>query len=55
MVDPINRILAEANAYYRISFDPPHAAHPDEYHDLKVVVDQPGLTARTRTGYYAEP
>ena len=27
----------------------------DEYHTLEVKVDKPGLTARTRTGYYAQP
>ena len=30
-------------------------AHADEYHDLKVVVDKPGLTARTSSGNYNQP
>jgi len=51
----LNRAYADASAYYRISFDPPPAAHADEYHDLKVVVDKPGVTVRTNTGYYNEP
>jgi hypothetical protein len=31
------------------------ADHANEYHDLKVLVNQPELTARTRTGYYNQP
>jgi len=55
LVDQLNRCVADANAYYRISFDPVQAAHADEYHDLKVVVDKPGTVVRTNTGYYNEP
>jgi len=51
----INRCVSEANAFYRISFDPVHAEHADEYHELKLVVDKPGLTVRTDRGYYNEP
>jgi hypothetical protein len=29
--------------------------HADEYHELEVKVDKPGMKARTNTGYYAEP
>ena len=47
--------LEDAKAFYTISFDSPPADHPDEYHDLEVKVDKPGLKARTRTGYYAQP
>jgi len=28
---------------------------PNEYHALDVKLDKPGLTARTRAGYYAQP
>lgn len=51
----IDRCVADANEFYRISFDPPPPDHADEYHDLNVQVDQPGLTVRTNTGYYNEP
>jgi VWFA-related protein len=51
----IDRCVAEANAFYTLSFDPPKASAPNEYHDLKVVVDQSGVTVRTRTGYYGQP
>jgi VWFA-related protein len=47
--------LADAKAYYTLSFDSAVAAHPDEYHTLQVKIDEPKLTARTRTGYYAQP
>jgi VWFA-related protein len=51
----IDRCVADAGAFYRISFDPPHAEHADEYHDLKVELKDPELTARTFTGYYNQP
>jgi VWFA-related protein len=55
----ITRLLAEcvsdAKAYYTLSFEAPPADHPNEYHSLEVKVDKPGLIARTRTGYYAQP
>lgn len=51
----INNVIAEANTFYSISFNPPPAQHTDEYHDLKVLLGKPGLLARTNTGYYNEP
>jgi VWFA-related protein len=51
----INRCVQDAGAYYTLSFDPPRAAQANEYHDLKVLVGQPGLTARANTGYYNQP
>jgi VWFA-related protein len=51
----IDRCIADASAYYVLTFNPPPAAHPDEYHELSVEVAKPGLKARTRTGYYAQP
>jgi VWFA-related protein len=47
--------LKDAKGFYTLSFDSPPADHPNEYHSLEVKVDKPGLKARTRTGYYAEP
>jgi len=47
--------LADANTFYTVSFDVPHAASADEYHELKIQVGKPGLTARTSAAYYAEP
>jgi VWFA-related protein len=51
----IARAEADANAYYVLSFDSPPADGPNEYHALDVKIGKPGLTARTRTGYYAQP
>jgi VWFA-related protein len=51
----IDSCIQDATAWYTISFDPPRADKPNEYHDLKVEVDKPGLTARTSTGYYNQP
>jgi VWFA-related protein len=51
----IDQCVADASAYYVLSFKPPVAAHPNEYHDLTIQIDKPGLKARTRTGYYAQP
>jgi hypothetical protein len=51
----LQKCLADTEAYYELSFVPAPADHRDEYHNLLVQVAKPGLTARTRTGYYAEP
>lgn len=55
LVGQINRCVADANTFYRISFNPAAAEHADEYHELKVIIDKPGAVARTNTGYYNEP
>jgi VWFA-related protein len=41
--------------YYEISFVPPAAGRADDYHQLEVKIDKPGVVARTRQGYYAQP
>lgn len=46
--------LPDAQAFYTLSFDSARADHPSEYHSLQVKISNPGLTARTRTGYYAQ-
>ena len=51
----IANCVVDAKAYYTLSFDAPPADHPNEFHSLEVKVDKPGLIARTRTGYYAQP
>lgn len=52
--DLIATSVADAKAYYTLTFAPAVAGHPNEYHDLQVEISKPGLTARTRTGYYAQ-
>ena len=51
----IVRAVADANAYYQLSFDSAPANKVDVYHALEITVDKPGMTARTNTGYYAQP
>lgn len=55
LASQIEQCAREATAYYTIGFTPPPADGPNEYHELKVRVDKPGLTARTDTGYYNQP
>ena len=47
--------VADANAFYVLSFDGLPGDGPNEYHALEIKIDKPGLTARTRSGYYAQP
>lgn len=51
----IDRCVTDAKTYYVLTYNQPPAAHPDEYHDIVVKVDKPGLKARTRNGYYSQP
>jgi VWFA-related protein len=51
----IENCVRDTSWFYRITFDPFAAEHLDEYHDLKVETDRPGLMARTNTGYYDQP
>jgi VWFA-related protein len=51
----LTRCLEDTASWYEITFDPPAAERPNEYHRVEITVDKPGLTARTRTGYYAQP
>ena len=53
--DQIASCIDEARSYYTLTFDPAAAKHVDEYHELAVHVDKPGLKARTSTGYYVQP
>jgi VWFA-related protein len=55
LAQQIASCVADIDTFYTLTFDPPLAAHADEYHTLKVELSQAGLTARTTTGYYDEP
>jgi hypothetical protein len=46
---------ADANIFYVLSFDALPGDGPNEYHALEIKIDKPGLAARTRSGYYAQP
>jgi hypothetical protein len=49
------RCLDETNSFYEINFNPPPAEQPDEFHAIQLQIRPPGLTVRTRNGYYAQP
>jgi VWFA-related protein len=51
----LQKCLSDVAPYYEISFVPTPAERPDEYHHLEIKLAKPGLTARTRQGYYAQP
>ena len=55
LASQIDECIADANMFYSISFDPPPTEHPNEYHDLTLVVAKAGMTVRTTTGYYDQP
>jgi len=55
LVGPMNECIDNARTFYTLTFDPPLAAHADEYHSLKVDLNRPTLTAHTSTGYYDQP
>lgn len=55
MASQIDSCIHDTDAFYTITFNPPRADHANEYHDLKVVIDKPGLKATTNTGYYNQP
>jgi VWFA-related protein len=55
IADEIAKGAADASPFYVLSFQSGRADRANEYHSLEVKVAKPGLTARTRTGYYAQP
>ncbi|HEY2546488.1 MAG TPA: VWA domain-containing protein [Candidatus Acidoferrum sp.] len=50
----LRKCLADTGAYYELTFDPAIPDQPNEYHHLEIRLAQPGLTARTRQGYYSQ-
>ena len=50
----ITRCVEDADVYYTLTVDAAPADRPDAYHALAVKVATPGLTARTRNGYYVQ-
>jgi VWFA-related protein len=51
----IEQCVADVDIYYTLTIDTAPAERPDEYHAIDVKVATSGLTARTRSGYYAQP
>jgi hypothetical protein len=47
--------LADLQSWYEITVPTSRADRPNEYHQIDVKTDKPGLITRTRDGYYAQP
>jgi VWFA-related protein len=52
---PLKACYGDIAPWYEITFGAAPADHANEYHHIEIKVDKPGLTARTRDGYYAQP
>ena len=46
---------SDAACFYTLKINSPPSERPNEYRAISISVDKPGLKARTRTGYYAQP
>jgi VWFA-related protein len=55
LVSSINDCARDSGPFYSVTIEPAPPDQPNEYHELKVRVDKPGLTARTNSGYYNQP
>jgi hypothetical protein len=55
IANEIATCIADAKAYYALTFEAAPGDGPNEYHALEVKLDKPGLLARSRFGYYAQP
>lgn len=55
MAGEISGCIADSASYYVLAFPRPAGDGPNEYHSLEVKIAKSGVTARTRTGYYAQP
>lgn len=49
------RVYADAQDFYELTYQPPPAEAPNEYHHVEVRVNEGHLVARTRQGYYSQP
>jgi VWFA-related protein len=55
LAELLQKCLTDTEAYYQISFESSPASQHDEYHHVEIRVAKPGLNARTRQNYYAQP
>ncbi len=51
----LQRCVDDTRAFYEISYMPPPAEAPNEYHHIEVKVAEPHLIARAKQGYYSQP
>jgi len=50
----LERCVADANAFYQLTFNTQPGDGPNDYHSIEIKADRPKLTVRTRSGYYAQ-
>jgi hypothetical protein len=55
LAEMIGKCVEEESVFYTLVFDLPRTNEVDDYHDLRVAMSHPDLTARTNAGYYDEP
>ncbi|HYK36221.1 VWA domain-containing protein [Alloacidobacterium sp.] len=55
LTSELNSCVADAGAYYEMSFDAAPSDKVNEYHELTVKIDKPGAKARTDAAYYGQP
>ncbi|HTV82397.1 MAG TPA: VWA domain-containing protein [Acidobacteriaceae bacterium] len=55
VAEEVNTCVQDGSAWYTITFAPGTSVKPDTWHPVEVKLDRPGLTVRTRPGYYAQP
>jgi VWFA-related protein len=51
----LNKCVSDLSAFYTVTIGQTPAEKANEFHEVEVKVGRPGLTARTRDGYYAQP
>lgn len=51
----LQRCMDDLKAYYEITYAPPPADAPDQFHKVQVSVSVSDATARTINGYYSQP
>ena len=55
IAEMLQQCTADARNWYEIGFSEAPTEKPNQYHQIDIKIDKPGLKARTRTGYYAQP
>jgi VWFA-related protein len=55
VVGGLKTCFADLRSWYEITVPATRADRPNEYHQIDVKTDKPGLVTRTRDGYYAQP
>ena len=55
LAQQISECVTGIGVFYSLTFDPPSTSQNDDYHTLDVAVSDPGVTARTVSGYFDQP